>query len=244
MTRAVLVLVFAGGCFESHPSNMQELANEACYTCHTPDYNGTTAPVHRDNADVFSTACVNCHRTTSWKPALEGLHDVTFIIDSGIHANIKCLACHDLDSGLPSKAGANTNCIQCHPQTQALDDSHIGATQDVTNIPYQYQSSKPSFCVDCHPTGRAPHHPDDLFPRTNHHAVACNTCHIKPDGPDTKGMNTTCVDGACHHTLSWSDGRHNGDVGSYPGIRGDGSNKHFCLDSRCHPDGLTHDNVQ
>ncbi len=242
MTRVLFVLLLAG-CFESHSSNMKELANEDCYTCHTPDYQGTTAPIHPQNADVYSTACVNCHRTTGWMPALKGLHSNVFIIDSGVHTNIKCLVCHDLDQGEDSTKGANTNCLQCHPNTAALDTSHQGVLS-VTGAPYQYVDTAVHFCLDCHPDGRAPKHPDNLFPRTNNHNVACASCHVRTDGSDVMGMNTTCTDSACHHTLSWSDGRHNGDVGRYGTVRGNGGNKHFCLDSGCHPDGLTHDNVQ
>jgi hypothetical protein len=238
MSRALFVLILLGGCFESHSGNMKELANQDCYSCHTPDYNGTTMPVHKDNPDVFATStCANCHRTTSWQPALEGLHDITFIIDSGIHSNIKCLVCHDLDSGQPSKAGANTNCLQCHPNTTDLETGHQGVIA-VTGAPYQYLDNKPSFCVDCHPTGRAPKHPDDKFPRTGSHAVPCESCHIRSNGSDVMGMNTTCVSSACHHTLSWSDADHatNDASRTYPTKR-DPNNPHFCLASGCHPSG-------
>lgn len=236
MTRLVLLLTLLGACFESHINGMKELGNEDCYTCHTPDYEGTTAPVHRQNADVYTTACVSCHRTTDWKPALEGLHSEVFIIASGTHSDIKCLACHDLDRGA-SKAGANTNCTQCHPNDKKQQDDHSGVIS-VTGAPYQYLDGTPSFCLTCHPDGRAGKHPDAKFPRTGDHAVACESCHLRQAGPDTAGMNTTCVDSGCHHTLAWSDasGEHT-KLASYPTVRGDGASQHFCLDSRCHPSG-------
>ena len=154
MTRMLFALLLLGGCLESHPAAQQELANQACYTCHVPDYDATDHA-----AKTFPTSCADCHRTSAWQPSLEGLHLPPFVIASGRHAGIACLTCHDLDKG----------------------------------------SSK-------------------------------------------MGANTTCVDGACHHSLSWSDGFHRGEVGTYTGIRGDASNRHFCLDARCHPDGLVHDN--
>jgi len=134
MTRpAIAVLVLLGlaslaGCFRDHPSGQQELMGSDCYSCHATDYTGTTAPVHRDAPQVFSTACASCHRTLGWQPALEGLHSDVFGIVSGAHAQIACLGCHDLASGQSSHLGANTNCIQCHPDDATQREGHVGVT--------------------------------------------------------------------------------------------------------------------
>ncbi|HEY5925021.1 MAG TPA: cytochrome c3 family protein [Kofleriaceae bacterium] len=216
-------------CMQSHAPGVQALTGEDCYTCHRPEYE--SAPDHA----ARSTACSNCHRNSAWQPALADHPEVAFPIAAGAHATARCLVCHDLDSPLPSTLGENTNCIQCHPNSSGQQRNHVGATS-MQGAAYAYQDAVPNFCLSCHPKGQAAKHPDTRFPRTDHHAVPCLSCHFRSNGPDTAGMNTSCVESGCHHTLSWSDGQH-GDVNSYASVRGDGSNKHFCLASGCHPDG-------
>jgi hypothetical protein len=233
----VFSLAWLAGCFQDHPSGVQELMGTDCYSCHQNDYTATTAPVHRDTPQVFSTTCASCHRTVSWKPALEGLHSEVFVIASGKHAQIACLGCHDLASGQPSAKGANTNCLQCHPDDAALRAGHDGVTT-ATNAPYQYLASVPNFCLSCHPDGTADAHPDNKFPRTGDHAVPCGQCHDRTAGADTSGANVTCVAAMCHHTLTNSDGLpdHNNDMkvmAQYTNLRGDGTSRNFCLG--CHP---------
>lgn len=238
MTRLAiaLALVFplAGlaGCFQAHPGGQQELMGTDCVGCHQPDYAATTAPVHRDMPQVFSTTCANCHRTVNWKPALEHLHSDVFVIATGKHAQIACLGCHDLDTGQPSTQGANTNCLSCHPDDQALRDGHAGVTT-ATDAPYQYLASVPNFCLSCHPAGTADVHPDNKFPRTGDHAVTCGKCHDRTAGPDTAGANVTCVDSMCHHTLAASDLIDDHKTTKYTNLKGDGSSRNFCLG--CHP---------
>jgi hypothetical protein len=233
MTRLTLVLLTlsVAGCFQSHPSDRVELMGKDCNGCHAKDWLATTAPVHPSTPQVFSTACVNCHRTVSWQPALEGLHSETFLMATGAHAPIACLDCHDLDRGLPSKAGANTNCIQCHPDDAHQRDAHVGVTS-LTNTPYVYQADVVNFCLQCHPSGVADKHPDDLFARRGNHDVPCADCHDRSSGPDTKGRNVTCVDSRCHHTLAFADGVEDHRSAMYQTARGDGSSRNFC--HQCH----------
>ncbi len=226
---AIAVLgAMSGSCMESHAPGVQALGDEACYTCHKTDFE--MAPDHVGR----STECSNCHRTSSWNPALLDHPEVEFPIASGAHKPAKCLVCHDLDSPQPSTDGANTNCIQCHPNNSQQQTNHTGAVS-LTGAPYAYDSATPNFCLTCHPKGTAGKHPDNLFPRTGHHAVPCLSCHIRADGPDDDGANTSCIEAGCHHTLAWSDREHNGEVSGYSSRRGDGSNKHFCL--QCHQGG-------
>jgi hypothetical protein len=234
MTRIAIVIacLHLGGCFEPHTSDQRDLGGTDCYSCHTPDYVATTAPVHHDAPQTFSTACASCHRTISWKPALEGLHSEAFIVASGPHAGIACQGCHDLAVGLPSKLGANTNCIQCHPDDAHQAASHADVTS-VANVPYVYQGSIPNFCLSCHPAGTAEAHPDKLFARTKDHAVPCADCHDRTAGPDTRGGNVTCVDAKCHHTLSVSDAiEDHRETTDYKGARGNGTSRSFC--HQCH----------
>lgn len=233
MTRltVVLVVLSLAGCFQSHPSDRQELMGKDCYTCHTAAYTATTQPVHRDKPAVFSTTCVNCHRTVSWQPALEGLHSEAFIMAKGAHAPIACLDCHDLASGQPSKAGANTNCIQCHPDDARQRDAHDGVVSAVST-PYAYLASVPNFCLPCHPAGTADKHPDSLFRLRGDHAVPCADCHDRKAGRDAKGQNVTCVDARCHHTLGVANGIDEHRTSDYVTARGNSTSKNFC--HQCH----------
>jgi hypothetical protein len=233
MTRlaTVIALVHLAGCFQSHGADQPELAGTDCYTCHTADYMGTTAPVHRDAPQVFSTGCASCHRTVGWKPALEGSHGEVFVIATGPHTPIACQGCHDLASGQPSALGANTNCIQCHPDDAKQAADHIGVTT-VANAPYAYLTGVANFCLACHPSGTADAHPDQLFARTGDHAVACGDCHDRAAGPDTKGGNVTCVSAQCHHTLSQSDTIEDHGTTDYTTARGAGASRNFC--HQCH----------
>jgi hypothetical protein len=231
MTRlAIAMTLLMYGCFQDHPSGQQELMGTDCYSCHTTDYTGTTAPVHRATPQVFSTSCASCHRTTGWQPALAGLHSDTFVIASGAHANIACLDCHDLASAQPSTAGANTNCLTCHPDDATLRDGHAGVTT-VADTPYSYLATVPNFCLQCHPAGTADIHPDNLFARKGAHAVACNQCHDRTAGPDTKGANVTCVDARCHTVMDVvGDEGHTGM--KWDQALGTGARRNFCHD--CH----------
>lgn len=241
--RALLPLVLAS-CLQSHDDKRVAVRETDCVTCHLVDYDGTTQPPHGNvpgaNGPVeFPKTCGDCHRTTSWQPALNGLHPPPpqFPIASGPHDAIKCLACHDLDSLAPSAAGANTNCIQCHPDTADQRDSHTGVRGPAGQA-YAYAPAVANFCLTCHPNGLAKKHPDNEFPRTGPHAASCTSCHDRASGiPDMDGMNTTCINGGCH-SLAKEDDHHREEGGArYTQLRGDGSNRHFCLDSRCHPDG-------
>jgi hypothetical protein len=232
-----LVVPLAGltGCFQAHPSGQQELMGTDCVGCHQTDYAATTAPVHRDTPQVFSTTCADCHRTVNWKPALEGLHSDVFVIATGKHAQIACLGCHDLATGQPSAKGANTNCLTCHPDDQALRDGHDGVTT-ATDAPYQYLAGVPNFCLSCHPAGTADVHPQDRFPLTGDHALACGKCHDRTAGLDTKGANVTCIDAACHPIAKMDTAGDHTQAQvkmDYINRKGDGTSRNFCLG--CHP---------
>jgi hypothetical protein len=230
-TTCALLSLALVGCFQSHPTDRVELMGKDCANCHQTDYQATTAPIHPATPQIFSTACANCHRTIGWKPALEGLHSEVFVMATGAHNPIACLDCHDLDAGKPSKAGANTNCIQCHPDDAHQRDSHVGVT-DAVNAPYAYRPDVVNFCLQCHPSGQADKHPDNLFARTGNHNVPCASCHDRTSGPDTKGRNVTCVDARCHHTLGFADRVEDHQSAKYSAARGDGTSRNFC--HQCH----------
>jgi hypothetical protein len=224
----VLVLVSAA-CMNSHPGSVVEIANDACVTCHQDEYDATSMPTHTTVAPTpFPTSCADCHRTSSWQPALGGLHPAPpkFPIASGPHRGIKCLDCHNLDIMAPSTLGANTDCVACHPDSSELRSDHQGASGP-QGEPYAYTPDVRNFCLTCHPTGTAYKH---KFPRRHHGANACTDCHDRSTGPDAGGQNVTCFKSGCH-SLGEEDRRHDG--GSYTRAK-DGTN-HFCL--KCHADG-------
>jgi hypothetical protein len=250
--RFVLVLLFVGSCMQSHDGNRQAIRSDDCVTCHLVDYDATSVPPHAmvptaTGTVAFPKTCGDCHRTTSWQPAL-GLHPPPpkfLLVDVPpkitMHDDLKCLGCHDLDLAPTSTGGANTNCLQCHPDTADLADAHVG-TKGPIGQAYTYAPAVANFCLGCHLDGTARHHPNDKFPRTGPHATSCTSCHDRLSGvPDMAGMNTTCIRSGCH-SLAQEDAHHREKGGArYTTVRGDGSNKHFCLDSGCHPDGRKHD---
>ncbi|HEY5946153.1 MAG TPA: hypothetical protein VIV40_11710, partial [Kofleriaceae bacterium] len=164
----------------------------------------------------------DCHRTTSWAPALAGLHPDGKFPRNAAHRNIACLKCHDVDSPASSVAGADTNCIQCHPNTSTLASDHNGVLA-VDSTPYSYRAEVLNFCLSCHPAGTAFHH-NEVFSRSHGgQDGTCTNCHIRSLGPDN--VNVTCKNAGCH-TQPGIDGRHR-EVSSY-----DPNN---CL--RCHRGG-------
>lgn len=245
--RRVLLLGLVA-CMQSHDDKRVSVRGDDCVTCHRIDYDGTTTPPHAEvpsatGTVTFPTTCGDCHRTVAWQPALGGLHPPPpqFPIAASPHTNIKCLACHDLDLAPTSVGGANTNCITCHPDDDEQRDSHTGVRGPAGQA-YAYAPAVANFCLTCHPQGLARKHPDAAFPRTGPHAAPCTSCHDRASGlPDMAGMNTTCIADGCH-SLAKEDREHREEGGArYTQERGDGTNRHFCLASGCHPNGRNND---
>ncbi|MEZ4362106.1 MAG: hypothetical protein R3B48_18100 [Kofleriaceae bacterium] len=226
-------------CFERHDTT-QVLRGSDCVACHLDDFRATSQPSHTAATANFPTTCADCHRTTSWHPALEGRHpaEQVFPIESGAHAKAACLTCHQLELGA-SRAGANTDCLQCHPNDAYQQSAHQGA-RSPTGVAYLYRAEIRNFCLSCHPKGTAQKHPNDKFPRTGEHNVACASCHDRSAGADAMGANTTCIESGCHHTLSWSDSKHR-EVRTYTSSRNGPwskpfiTSRNFCL--LCHARG-------
>jgi hypothetical protein len=241
MRLGLLALALAlTACMQSHGSNVVALDQESCSECHMVEYNSTTAPPHQQTG--FPMTCADCHRNTGWQPALEGIHPDTKFplvtvqrrptssIETSPHAGIKCLECHDLDSGLPSTTGENTNCIGCHPSTSTLDAAHDGA-EGPNGERYSYQAGvAANFCRTCHPEGLAYQHE---FDRTGGpHRVSCASCHDRTKGPDSRDT-ATCIRSGCH-SIGEEDGHHN-EVSKYASTKSTGPAWNFCL--QCHRTG-------
>lgn len=262
MTRTPLALCLAllGACFEPHGST-QAVRSSDCVLCHRGDFEATTEPVHAAPSVGFPTTCADCHRSLGWQPALEGLHPApgtytgpdelgqivnrTFLIDRGAHAGIRCLTCHDLSVTPPAvppaqRRGATTSCIQCHPDDATQRSEHEGAVSFLGGPYVEYRADIPNFCLTCHPTGEARHHPKNKFPLSGGHNARCTSCHVRAMGPDTGGQNTSCITSGCH-SLSREDAEHQ--QASYRTARSSPppplTMSNFCRAGGCHPDGRT-----
>jgi hypothetical protein len=175
-----LVLLIAASCMQQHAGGA-DVSNLDCASCHMDLYNAQP-----DHPGQKPTTCADCHNTASWGAAHP---EAAFPIASGAHANIACADCHDSTLGGPAK-GANTNCLTCHAQG-VCDPEHVGVGG------YGYDTSKPHFCLTCHPDGKAASHPESPFPikRGNHAGIACNQCHKSTLGSSYK-TNFDCW--SCH----------------------------------------------
>lgn len=115
----------------------------ACVGCHQGDYDNKGA-MDASHA-TYSNSCENCHTTTGWRPALG--HPERLFPLSDPH-NIACVDCHNEALGPPA---TNADCVGCHTGRHArgvVDDQH----REVSG--YGFDTSNPSFCLDCHPNGR------------------------------------------------------------------------------------------
>jgi hypothetical protein len=240
----VVALAVVGACFEHHDPMNQPIANEDCYTCHTPEYRATgtatfpLSPPHQTSG--CSTQCAQCHTTSEWVTGLGGCahpEDKFPLASQGTqHTNIKCIDCHSsaisLATGATSVSGANTDCIACHPNSSAMANNHVGVVYDAGTLigqPYAYSNTDHRFCLDCHPKGLAAGH-GPMNPFTlPHHGASCAQCHDNASGlGHANGKDVTCVGGGCHRT-------HN-DPPSGTGIHV-GTTSPSCIMGGCHPNG-------
>ncbi|MCB9068851.1 MAG: hypothetical protein H6629_13705 [Calditrichae bacterium] len=151
-----------------------------CYSCHQPDFEGTTDPGHVQNN--FSFDCTLCHSTSAWEPATFD-HNATDFPLTGAHIGLDCLSCHS--SGY---AGTPTACVSCH-------EDDFQATTDPNHIAAAF----PLECEVCHSTvAWEPaifDHDNTDFPLTGAHTgVDCNSCHAS----GYTGTPTACV--SCHQS--------------------------------------------
>jgi hypothetical protein len=123
-------------CAECHgPGSLGNLSTD-CASCHTDDFQKTTAPSHAQVG--FPTTCATCHSTTAWRPS-SWQHP--FPITSGPHGGRSCVECHTTPGNYVA-----FSCTHCHEHRQTeMADEH-------DEVPgYQWLSSA---CLQCHPNGR------------------------------------------------------------------------------------------
>ena len=171
-------------CHKGGATSQFQTMSTACYSCHSADFQKTTAPNHV--TAKFSTTCETCHGADTWMNAKFDHASVGFPLTGG-HAvpPRQCVDCHvNNNYNLTSTA-----CINCH-----LKDF-----QGTTN-PNHVAANFPSTCEQCHTTvAWSPatfDHSTVNFALTGLHTVPprqCTDCHVNNNYNLT---STTCV--SCH----------------------------------------------
>ncbi len=184
-----------------------------CASCHAPGTYavkafGSCASCHTDpHTPRFDAACATCHTTDTWRTTRVD-HSRTAFPLRGLHADVRCVSCHQqpaLRASLPS-----ATCASCH------DDPHDGVF--------------PGDCATCHTedgfrkvTPGGFDHSSTRFPLVDRHAeLGCVACHTDPEpagrpratsaaAPPAAaraftGLDTTCV--SCHVDV------HRGELGT------------------------------
>jgi hypothetical protein len=130
-------------CAQCHPGGRYTGTPTDCYSCHQPDYNGTTNPNHQ--AAGFPIQCQSCHNTSAWRPATFNHDGLYFPIYSGRHRG-KWSTCGDCHVN-PGNYKV-FECILCHEHSNRteVDSKH----REVSG--YSYSSAA---CYRCHPRGVA-----------------------------------------------------------------------------------------
>lgn len=157
-------------CDACHPGfKFGQSAGVKCVDCHRAN------DVHKGTVGLD---CENCHSSVEWREAgFDHNKDTGFAL-SGRHVRLKCIDCHEENSGQEKKAA---DCNSCH-QT---DDVHRGQLGPK--------------CDSCHNTDGWTEriifdHDLTRFPLIGLHAIAaCGECHLSSAYKETE---TTCV--ACH----------------------------------------------
>jgi len=203
-------------CLSCHTSGQFTSLATDCYSCHDTEYLGTTDPDHA--ALSFSTACQECHGTSTWQGARFNHVGITS----------SCVTCHLSDyQGTTNPdhvaQGFQTDCEDCHTTSSwqggafnhagvanGCVDCHLSEYQ-ATSAPNHQQYGIPTNCENCHTTnqwslGSFSH----SFPISsgNHSGFQCIDCHTAATAP-----SFSCID--CHtHRQSEMNSEHSG-VGGY-----------------------------
>ena len=120
-------------CASCHVNNTFAGTPTDCYSCHKPDYTGTTNPNHV--AAGFPTTCATCHTTAAWTGAT--FNHTYFPMNHG-NAKSVCATCHTNSANY-----AVFQCTGCHTQAQTTNN-HQGVKGYVWNS---------ANCYQCHPSG-------------------------------------------------------------------------------------------
>ena len=143
-----------------------------CDDCHRGGLDALTATCtgcHLDpHAGSYTLACEQCHSDRTWDvPRNPVFHEQTRFPLTGVHASLRCEACHRRRRGEPA-ALIPTDCIVCHVEDfQRAEPSHVVA-------------SGFTECGQCHNTStwRGARYRHELWELEAAHGRArCNDCH-------------------------------------------------------------------
>jgi hypothetical protein len=117
-----------------------------CASCHTPEFQSTTHPPHRE---ARPTTCGVCHLETSWHHwrvdhpwwELTGAHERAAADEAlaGDEKQVKCFWCHRGDP--PTFKGTKRECIACH-------------AEDREQAKFPGHDAFPETCEECHSTSK------------------------------------------------------------------------------------------
>lgn len=138
-------LIECSSCHTGTPPAWAGIETE-CAGCHRDDYDASPYPNHQ----TFPLTCGDCHSTSAWTPASEGVHPESAFPIRGEPHDYACADCHDAARG-SAVDGVNTDCVGCH------DGAHTRARMDEQHREvggYPRGTASVNFCLDCHPGGR------------------------------------------------------------------------------------------
>ncbi|MEZ4456723.1 MAG: hypothetical protein R2882_09275 [Gemmatimonadales bacterium] len=124
----------AATCQNCHADGVYAGRPTTCVSCHQPNYDRTSNPVHRTAG--FSTNCSSCHNVNTWAGAVFDHNQTQFPL-TGAHLAATCQTCHA--DGIYD--GKPTTCVSCHQ-----------ARFDGTRDPDHRAAQFPSDCSLCHTT--------------------------------------------------------------------------------------------
>jgi len=199
-------------CFSCHTQGGFKGLSKDCYVCHKTDFDATVNPNH--GQAKFSTNCVECHNSNSWRPSTFN-HSSTGFVLTGKHSAAQCSSCHSA-----GYSNTSPDCNSCHNKeyTATTNPNHIAA-------------NFPVACADCHNTnGWTPatfDHDAQFFPiysgKHNGKWNNCSDCHTNQSNFSV----FSCI--TCHeHNQTDMNNKHNG-------ISGYSYNSTACFE--CHPTG-------
>ncbi len=136
-------------CHVEHRERGFTRATVSCAQCHQRDAQLASRTTVTHGKGAVGADCGACHSSVAFTPALLAPHEVCFPIASGVHADVRCNACHDgtLASSVLQGAcgGVGVSCAQCHAHRAAVENK-----RHVKVVGYAHVSNR---CQECHHPG-------------------------------------------------------------------------------------------
>jgi hypothetical protein len=136
-------------CDECHVEKRERTFTRAaldCAACHQNDARAASlVTVDHARAPFAGVSCAACHLPARFAPARFPQHEICFPLARGVHAPVRCNACH---ANLPGArftgtcTGVPLICTTCHEHAQQLEDPRHVAVPG-----YEFKNDK---CYACH----------------------------------------------------------------------------------------------